>query len=350
MLKLNDSPVRTSRNFRINNIKIDDVVLPEWRTAFDGGSFSSSFCSEKNIEPIADLKYGLGDIACDNVREFYNYSTKITIDRADDIRFSFDFDDNNLSLIDYIEAEAKADCNISIVYDSKSDLKCFHNGIFKLRAEPGVKVNVSIVNLLNDSSINLHAIENCIDDDSVVNYTIIDIGAKYSVSNYYSNMFGTNGINSLKTVYLGTKNQVKDINYIAELYGEKTDINIDVQGALKNGSKKNFKGTIDFKKGCKKAVGNENEYCMLLSKDSKSIALPMLLCQEDDVEGNHSSASGKVDDKELFYIMSRGVQYNDAVKIIVKARFNEIVEGIKNGDLKNQILDVIDERLGDDHE
>ena len=350
MIKLNDSPVRTSRNFRINNIKIDDVVLPEGRTAFDGVSFSSNFCSENKFEPVVDLKYGLGDIACDNVREFYNYSAKIGVDRVDDIRFSFDFDEDNLSLVDYIEVEAKADCNISIIYNSKTDLKCFHNGILKLRVEPGVKVNVSIVNLLNDSSINLHAIENCIDDDSVVNYTTIDIGAKYSVSNYYSNMYGNNGINSLKTVYLGTKNQVKDINYIAELYGEKTDINIDVQGALKNGSKKNFKGTIDFKKGCKKAVGNENEYCMLLSKDSKSIALPMLLCQEDDVEGNHSSASGKVDDKELFYIMSRGVQYNDAVKIIVKARFNEIVEGIKNGDLKNQILDVIDERLGDDHE
>ena len=48
MIKLNDIPVRTSRNFRINNIKFDDVVLPEWRTAFDGGSFRLGDVHEKS--------------------------------------------------------------------------------------------------------------------------------------------------------------------------------------------------------------------------------------------------------------------------------------------------------------
>ena len=158
-------------------------------------------------------------------------------------------------------------------------------------------------------------------------------------------MVGQGSKNDLKTIYLGTDNQIKDINYIAELTGEKTDINIDVQGALKNHSKKNFKGTIDFKKGCKKAVGDENEYCMLLTDDSKSIALPMLLCTEDDVEGNHSTASGKVDAQELFYIMSRGIAYNDAIKLIVKSRFNKILERIKDEDLKTEILQEIDRRL-----
>lgn len=75
---------------------------------------------------------------------------------------------------------------------------------------------------------------------------------------------------------------MKDLNYIVHLRGEKTNVDIDVQGALKDSSKKNFKGTIDFKKGCKKAKGNENEYCMLLSDKAKSIALPMLLCTEAD--------------------------------------------------------------------
>ncbi len=55
---------------------------------------------------------------------------------------------------------------------------------------------------------------------------------------------------------------------------------------------------------------------MLLSDKAKSIALPMLLCTEDDVEGNHSTASGKVDNKELFYIMSRGLSYKEAVNLL----------------------------------
>ncbi len=83
------------------------------------------------------------------------------------------------------------------------------------------------------------------------------------------------------------------MNYIGELRGEKTEIEIEAQGALKDKARKHFKGTIDFKRGSKKAKGNENEFCMLLSDTAKSIALPMLLCSEEDVEGNHSSACRK---------------------------------------------------------
>ena len=110
-------------------------------------------------------------------------------------------------------------------------------------------------------------------------------------------------------------------------------------------SKKHFKGTIDFKKGCKKATGNENEACMLLSETAKSLALPMLLCSEEDVEGNHSSSAGKIGEKELFYIMSRGFELKEAQKLLVRANFNKILENIKNEDLKNIVLKEIDTKL-----
>ena len=110
-------------------------------------------------------------------------------------------------------------------------------------------------------------------------------------------------------------------------------------------AKKHFKGTIDFKKGCKKAKGNENENCMLLSTDAKSLALPMLLCSEEDVDGNHSTSTGKFGEKELFYIMSRGFELKEAQKLMVRAKFNQILEQIDNQELREEILQEIDNRL-----
>ncbi len=135
------------------------------------------------------------------------------------------------------------------------------------------------------------------------------------------------------------------MNYIAEVRGQKNVVNIDVQGALSENAKKHFKGTIDFKQGCKKSVGDENESCMLLSDTAKSISLPMLLCSEEDVEGNHSSSAGKIDEKELFYVMTRGFSQKDAMKLMVKAKFNKILENIPNQKLKEDILNEIDMRL-----
>lgn len=114
---------------------------------------------------------------------------------------------------------------------------------------------------------------------------------------------------------------------------------------MKDSAKKHFKGTIDFKRGSKKAKGNENEFCMLLSDTARSIALPMLLCSEEDVEGNHSTSAGKIDNKELFYVQSRGFSKTDAMKLMVRAKFNSIIEKIKDEELKEEILNEIDTRL-----
>lgn len=71
----------------------------------------------------------------------------------------------------------------------------------------------------------------------------------------------------------------------------------------------------------------------------------MLLCSEEDVEGNHSSATGKVGNKELFYIMSRGFSEKQAMKLIVRAKFNKIIEQIQDETVKNEILYEIENRL-----
>ena len=198
---------------------------------------------------------------------------------------------------------------------------------------------------MNTKSHSFISIENNIEENANVDYTVVDFGGKNSITNYYTNILGDNGNNTIDTIYLGKEEQLFDLNYIVELRGKKSNVNIEVQGALKDNARKHFKGTIDFKKGCKKAKGNENENCMLLSDAAKSLALPMLLCSEEDVEGNHSSSAGKIGEKELFYIMSRGFELKEAMKLMVRAKFNKILEKISDEELKEQILKEIDDRL-----
>ena len=344
-LKVNDTPVRTARNFKINNIEVE-LEIPEKIAEFKNVEIineKSTIDSEVSNLP---LTYGNGKILEELNYETANSKIRIqTSNKKENIKIRYNFDDNNVNLINQIEIVANGDTNVIIEYKSQTVQKCLHNGIIRTIANENAKLNVTVVNLLNEESDNFEAIENKLEKNSTVNYTIIDIGGKTSVSNYYSNIIGENADNDLKSIYLGIGEQRKDINYIAELRGTKTNIDIDVQGALKDEAKKNFKGTIDFKKGSKKAKGNENEYCMLLSDKAKSIALPMLLCTEEDVEGNHSTASGKVDEKQLFYIMTRGISYKEAVKLIVKSKFNKIIERISDEDLKEEVLSEIDKRL-----
>lgn len=342
-LKLNETPIRTSRNFLINNIKLTDVEISEAVEEFK----NVEIIGGKNItENIGETKltYGLGEILQNNIIKNSNSKLKINAEN-EEIKIIYNFDDENINLINNIVVNATKKCKLYMVYKSNTNKECFHNGVIKINALENSKIDVIVVNTMNKNSNNFEVYENIIGENASVNYTIIDIGGKNSITNYYSNILGEKAKNNLKTIYLGAGNNIKDLNYIAELRGKQSFIDIDVQGALSGNAKKNFKGTIDFKKGCKKAKGNENEFCMLLSEKARSIALPMLLCTESDVEGNHSTASGKVDNQELFYIMSRGLSYNEAVKLIVKARFNKILSRIEDEDLRNEIIEKIEEQL-----
>ena len=344
-IKVNETPVRTSRNFLINNIKLENVEIPSALEKFQNVDIvakkSKITCETSNTK----LRYGNGEILERNVYENANNKIKIETEK-ENIKLVYNFDDDNFKLVNEIEIVGNKDASIYIEYKSRTNKQCFHNGIIKTIAKENVKLNIVVVNLLNNKSQNFDAIENEIYGNSKVKYTIIDLGGKTSIQNYYSNILGENANNDLKTIYFGKDDELKDFNYIAELRGEKASVDIDVQGALDGNCKKNFKGTINFKKGCKKAVGNENEFCLLLSEKANSIALPMLLCTEDDVEGNHSTASGKIDLNKLFYIMSRGLQYKEAVKLIVKSNFNNIVKRINDEEIEQEVLQVIDEKLG----
>ena len=344
-LKVNETPVRTSRNFNINNAKLKGINIPETIGNFE----NVNIIGKVAYNVSSNITYGLGNELIKQVQENANQNLKVVVEENinQNVEIDLNFDKQNLNLVDNIEIIANENTNSTIVikYKSEKDIQAYHNGIIRILAKKNSKLNIVVINLMNTISNNFISFENLFEENAKVNYTIVDFGGKNSITNYYSNLVGDNSENIINGIYLGKEDQFFDLNYIAELRGKKSNIDIEIQGALKDTAKKHFKGTIDFKKGCKKATGNENEFCTLLSDKAKSIALPMLLCSEEEVEGNHSSAAGKVGEKELFYIMSRGFNIKEAMKLIVRAKFNKILENIENEDLKEEILNEIDTRL-----
>lgn len=346
ILKINETPKRTSRKFNINNIKLEDIQFPEKIEEFKNVEIIGNVSIETKTDEL-ELTYGLGNALTNQVRQNSNKELKLVIEGKKEIVISFKFDNENLNLIENLQIVVAENSKATIVikYEAESAIKAFHNGVIRVNSKANSNIEIIFVNLLNSESNNFIAIENNLEENAKLNYCIVDFGGKNSITNYYSNILGDEAENNLNTIYLGGKEQLFDLNYIAELRGKKSKVNIEAQGALKDSARKHFKGTIDFKKGCKKAIGGENENCMLLSDKAKSLSLPMLLCSEEEVEGNHSSSSGKIGDKELFYIMSRGFEQKEAMKLMVRAKFNKILETIKNEELKEIILSEIDKRL-----
>ena len=312
---LNETPVRTSRNYGINNIKISDFEEPVI-DAFDNIKITDNENCVSNQREEISLKFGLGEYFLAQSNEQSNVDLKISVEKKlkEPIIIEYDFDEENNVLVDNINIDAKDNtkANIIIIYKSENEIEGYHNGICNAKIGANANIHVTIVNLLNTKINNFYSVNSSVADESKTLFSMVEFGGKYDVVNYYAKLDGYKATNKLHSIYLGKEEQRIDLNYITELFGEKTNVDIEVNGALTDKAKKNFKGTIDFKTGSKKAKGKENEYCTLLSDTSISKALPMLLCTEDDVEGQHSTATGKVDENELFYIMTRGISEKES--------------------------------------
>ncbi len=344
-IKLNQTPVRTSRNYNINNIKLKDIKIPKEIGNFESLELKGKTSLVEKVSSLSnmELKYGVGVINKPNMNLQINIAETI----EEPLELDFMLNEQNRNLVENIVINASKGIQATVIlkYETVEDIQGFHNGILKVNADKNAKIDIVLINLVNEQTNNFLSIENVLEEQSNVKYTVVDFGGKNSITNYYSNIKGQKADSTINTIYLGKDNQLFDINYIGELWGEQSNLDIDVQGAIKDNARKHFKGTIDFKRGCKKATGNENEYCTILSDTAKSIALPMLLCEEEDVEGNHATSAGKIGEKELFYIMSRGFELKEALKLMLRAKFNKVLENIPVEELKEQIITEMETRL-----
>ena len=92
-------------------------------------------------------------------------------------------------------------------------------------------------------------------------------------------------------------------------------------------------GSIDFQvtsivyQGMKGCTLNQNNRIITMN-DQKCNIEPILLIEEDDVVANHSAHIGQFDEEQLFYLMSRGIQKEKALQLLIKGFLLESVSEI----------------------
>ncbi len=117
--------------------------------------------------------------------------------------------------------------------------------------------------------------------------------------------------------------EVLDINEIVRQRGRKTRSELSYSGVLEDAAKKSLRTTIDLVHGAKGAQGNEAETVLVLGDDVVNKTLPTILCDEDDVAGNHGATIGSVSPEQLAYLADRGLSREDAEQLFVRALYEE---------------------------
>lgn len=215
----------------------------------------------------------------------------------------------------------------------------------KVYAEANARIDITVVQTVDKNVSVFSDIGGILEKNAAVNLVKMELGGKKVYSGVYMDLKGDFSSFEARIGYLGEEKQHLDMNYVARHHGRKTQSLMESSGVLDEDAFKLFRGTIDFVKGCSESVGNEKEDVLLFGENVVNQTIPLILCAEEDVEENHGASIGELDEKTLFYLMSRGFTAEKAKKMIAKARLEAVAAQIKEDSVREKTRKYLEERL-----
>ena len=257
----------------------------------------------------------------------YHLTTNKIYKKNINLRLNFNLESNSsLRLIDYFEDNSK-DNFINIFYNF--DLE--KNSILK-----NYKIDHKDNKNVKYSFNNIDQKENSISETFILssgssffkNEINCDLNGKYSSA-------FVNGIFKLEDF---KNHEIKtNINHLTE----NTKSYQLIKSVLGEGSKAAYQGKISVNSIAQKTDGYQLSKCILLNKTSEFNAKPELEIYADDVKCSHGSASGSLNEDSIFYLMSRGINYERAKELLINGFLLDVIEKITDPETKNLIKNTL---------
>ena len=243
------------------------------------------------------------------------------------LRLDFELGENSyLKLIDYF-SNSTAKNFINIFYNFNLE----KNSILK-----NYKVDKFRNNNLKYSFNNIEQKNN-----SVSETFILSAGSDYikneincNLNGEYSSAF-INGIFSLK------ENQQHEIRTTINHLVENTKSYQLIKSVLGKNSKSAYQGRIFVNSKAQKTDGYQLSKAILLDETSEFNAKPELEIYADDVKCSHGSASGSLNEDSIFYLMSRGLSYQQSKELLINGFLLDVIEKITDSEIRNLIKNII---------
>ena len=177
--------------------------------------------------------------------------------------------------------------------------------------------------------------------NSVSETFILSAGSSYfknevncNLKGEYSSAF-VNGVFSLK------ENQQHEIRTTVNHLVENTKSYQLIKSVLGKLSKAAYQGKIFVNSKAQKTDGYQLSKAILLDETSEFNAKPELEIYADDVKCSHGSASGNLSENSIFYLMSRGLNYQQSKELLINGFLLDVIEKITDSEIKNLIKNMI---------
>ena len=204
------------------------------------------------------------------------------------------------------------------LYSTKSENQQAYLELFNTNAAPNSHLDVTTLQLLDQSSVAFSTKRTDIGQDAKVNWYSGLFGSVLSrfQIGYYLNGTGAS-VNDSEVIF-GNQEQSFDIQTDVNHEAPSTEARVVEKSILRNKSKSLFKGMIRIKENAAKSNSFLSGRSILLDKDAKSDAIPGLEIFTNDVKATHSASVAQIDEEQIFYLKTRCLSHEEAERTIVE--------------------------------
>ena len=243
------------------------------------------------------------------------------------LRLDFELDkDSSLRIVDLFNDTSE-----------KNFLNIFYN--FELK-ENAVLKNYKVDKLKNKNiKYSFNNIEQ--DKNSISETFILSSGSNFVKNEINCNLKGAHSSAFVNGIFSLDDNQHHEIRTIINHLTENTKSYQLIKSVLDQSSKAVYQGKIFVNSEAQKTDGYQLSKAILLKKESEFNAKPELEIYADDVKCSHGSASGSLNDDSIFYLMSRGLNYQQSRELLINGFLLDVVEKITDSEIKNLIKNMI---------
>lgn len=349
-------------NKEVQKIKINQSIVNTYsylKANFSEEDFFSSL--ENDCKIYSDFD---GDVVLNDEKHFSYEELKNKFEKISDfydekiLKDVFNGKNLNISFKGNAELNLKNDLNSnssSYIFNIEGDEENSHLILYSEILGEGNQFNYFYnVDLKNNSKVSLviftnskakgfiHVLGNC-ENSSNIEVLFVNVNKNNVYTNCKVILNGEKSSGNIDVCYICSKNSIFDYNLVSSMYGVESVSKINAKGILLDDCKKIFRSTLDFKKGCLNSRGCENEEVIILSKNSKNQSLPLLLCDEKNVQGSHGFTANSINQDKVFYLLSRGFSENEAKGLILKGKFLSLFGCVKNQNIVDAFMNILEE-------
>jgi len=243
------------------------------------------------------------------------------------LRLEFELEQNSsLKLIDFFnDTSEKNFINVLYNFDLKKNAILKNYKIDKLKNK-NIKYSYNNINQ---------------DENSISETFIYSAGSNFLKNEINCNLNGKYSSAFVNGIFSLIDNQQHEVRTTINHLSENTKSYQLIKGVLGKESKAIYQGKIFVKSIAQKTDGYQLSKAILLDETSEFNAKPELEIYADDVKCSHGSASGSLDENSIFYLMSRGLNYQQSKELLINGFILDVIEKITDSEIKNLIKDMI---------